>query len=287
MNSEQTFEVQKNRKAFTYTLIICAVILLLFLIISWKVQPPTQPIIQDLIEINLGNDEDGFGEIQPLIKGERSPAEETVTAEQAASLASETNEAPTNVIPDENAAADAAPVVKSPKVNPTAKPVITPTEKTTKTNNNTPVSKPAPKPAKPKMVYDGPGNGKGNNATEDNGYKSQGNTPGATGDNGSPTGDKDSYGNTPGGKTGGPKVIRGNRKVINYYSFPGDLPKATIYAEVSVSPSGRGTFVRLVKPSTSFSPGYSTAIKQYLTKIQFDKATTQSEVTLQFNFTVQ
>ena len=287
MNSEQTFEVQKNRKAFTYTLIICGVILLLFLIISWKVQPPTQPVVQDLIEINLGNDEDGFGEIQPLIKGERSPAEETQTAEQAASLASSTNDAPTNVIPDENAAEDAAPVVKSPKVNPTAKPVITPTEKTTKTNNNTPVAKPAPKPAKPKMVYDGPGSGKGNNATEDNGYKSQGNTPGKTGDNGSPTGDKDSYGNTPGGKKGGPKVIRGNRKVVNYYSFPGDLPKATIYAEVSVSPTGRGTFVRLVKPSTSFSSGYSTAIKQYLTKIQFDKAATESDVTLQFNFTVQ
>lgn len=287
MNSEQTFEAQKNRKAFTYTLIICAVILLLFLIISWKVQPPTQPVVQDLIEINLGNDEDGFGEIQPLLKGERSPAEETLTAEQAASLASATNDAPTNVIPDENAAEDAAPVVKSPKVNPTAKPVITPTEKTTKTNNNTPVAKPAPKPAKPKMVYDGPGSGKGNNATEDNGYKSQGNTPGKIGDNGSPTGDKDSYGNTPGGKTGGPKVIRGNRKVVNYYSFPGDLPKATIYAEVSVSPAGRGTFVRLVKPSTSFSSGYSTAIKQYLTKIQFDKASTESDVTLQFNFTVQ
>ena len=88
MNSEQIFEVQKNRKAFTYTLIICGVILLLFIIISWKVQPPTPPVVQDLIEINLGNDEDGFGEIQPLIKGERSPAEETVTAEQAASLAS-------------------------------------------------------------------------------------------------------------------------------------------------------------------------------------------------------
>ena len=34
MNSEQIFEVQKNRKAFTYTLIICGVILLLFIIIS-------------------------------------------------------------------------------------------------------------------------------------------------------------------------------------------------------------------------------------------------------------
>lgn len=287
MNSEQTFEVQKNRKAFTYTLIICAVILLLFLIISWKVQPPTKAVVQDLIEINLGNDEDGFGEIQPLIKGERSPAEETVTAEQAASLASATNDARTNVIPDENAAADAAPVVKSPKVNPTTKPVVTPTEKTTKTNNNTPVAKPAPKPAKPKMVYDGPGGGKGNNTTEDNGYKSQGNTPGKTGDSGSPTGDKDSYGNTPGGKTGGPKVIRGNRKVVNYYSFPGDLPKATIYAEVSVSAAGRGTFVRLVKPSTSFSSGYITAIKQYLTKIKFNEASTESDVVLQFNFTVQ
>ena len=56
MNSKQIFEVQKNRKAFTYTLLICGVLLLLFIIVRWKVQPPTQPVVQDLIEINLGND---------------------------------------------------------------------------------------------------------------------------------------------------------------------------------------------------------------------------------------
>jgi hypothetical protein len=71
---------------------------------------------------------------------------------------------------------------------------------------NTPVAvvaPPAPKPQKPKLTYNGPGNGTGNGATEDNGYRNQGNKPGGTGDAGDPTGKPDSYGNTPVEKTGG------------------------------------------------------------------------------------
>lgn len=126
----------------------------------------------------------------------------------------------------------------------------------------------------------------GNNPTEDNGYKYQGNNPNGKGDNGSPKGNKDSYGNIPGGKVGGPKVTRGNRKVIRYYSFTGKLPKATIYAIVKVSAAGQGTFIGFDKYSTSRSQGYADAISNYLRNMQFDKAPDESTVTVQFNFTV-
>jgi hypothetical protein len=56
-----TFESEKNRKAFTYTVIICVVLLLLFILIRWKQEPVSIPVVQDLIEINLGNNEEGFG----------------------------------------------------------------------------------------------------------------------------------------------------------------------------------------------------------------------------------
>ena len=70
-----TFETEKNRKAGIYTALICGAILLIALLVSWSpVLHPPKPI-EEFIEINLGNDIEGFGEVQPLIKGEKAPAE--------------------------------------------------------------------------------------------------------------------------------------------------------------------------------------------------------------------
>ena len=293
------FEAQKNRKAFLYTVAICALLLLLFIIVKWQSNPPSIPIVQDLIEVNLGNDMDGFGEEQPLIKGERGQAvTELAAADPASSSAATTNEQTVDAIEDNAKDEDATTIPPVEKINAPLKTSVT--KPASASNINTNATSASPKPAtststapkaatpqRPKLTYSGPGTGGGNNPTEDNGYRSQGNTPGAGGDAGSPNGDKDSYGTTPGGRTGGPKVIRGNRKVIRYYSFTGDLPKATIYAQVSVDPSGKGSFQKIVKPSTSFSSSYASAITSYLKNIEFDKSSQTSTVTVQFNFTVQ
>lgn len=267
-----TTDQERRKKALMYTAIICGIILLLFIIISWTVKPVPEPVVMDLMEINLGNNEDGFGETQPLIKGQKSPTQEATVAPRQMTAPAPQEE---KVIPDENADENAAAVNK-----PVKKSVKT------ATNSNTPVLTPSPKPQKPKITYNGPGGGNGNNATEDNGYKYQGNTPGGTGDNGDPNGHPDSYGNTPGGKIGGPKVF-GNRKIVKYYSFTGDLPKATINALVSVSPSGTGTFVGFDKGSTSRSSAYANAIREYLRNISFDKSAETSRVMVQFNFNVR
>ncbi|MBC7936451.1 MAG: hypothetical protein H7Y86_13965 [Rhizobacter sp.] len=272
---EKAFESEKNRKALIYTAMICAVLLLMFFLISWKNSPPPPPPpVQDLIEINLGNNAEGWGEEQPLVKGEMSPTqEEPDIAPQPAAAQPEVEEP---VKAEDNAEENAAAVVKAVKPAPKAPKPTTVT--------STP---PAPKPRVPKLpTYQGPGNGKGNGATEDNGYKNQGNNPNGKGDAGDPSGNKDSYGNTPGGKIGGPKVTSGNRKVIRYYSFTSDLKKATIYAQIKVSAAGSGSFIKIVKPSTSFEQGYANAIAGYLRNMQFDKAGDESIVTVQFNFTV-
>lgn len=267
------FEIEKNKKAFAYTAIICAIVLLLFFIIHWTVEEPSIPVVQDLIEINLGNDMEGFGEEQPLIKGDRnSNPVDNVAPKPAPPAAAEDK-----VEPEDNAPEDAAPVTKPVKNVPKTKvPIPVKTE-----------APPAPKPQKPKITYQGPGNGNGNNATEDNGYRYQGNNPNGKGDNGSPNGNKDSYGNSPGGRVGGPKVTRGNRKIVHYYSFSGDLNKATIFAIIKVSPEGKGSFVGFDKGSTSRSQAYADAISGYLRTMQFDKADDESVVTVQFNFNVQ
>jgi hypothetical protein len=282
------FEAEKNRKALIYTLAICGALLLLFFLIKWplnKIAPP--PPIQDLIEVNLGNEFEGMGDEQPLIKGERAPATEPMPQPQS-SAAAANDEPAKDIETDDNANEEAAAVTKVEKNN--SKKFDAPKENVTKpvkTNNPVPVPTPAPpKPQKPKYAYNGPGNGKGNGADQDNGYTNQGNNPNGKGDAGNPDGKPDSYGNNPGGRIGGPKVI-GNRKIVKYYSFTGDLEKATINAIVKVSPAGIGTFAGFGKGSTKTSQQYANAIRDYLRNIQFDKAAEESTVTVQFNFNVQ
>jgi hypothetical protein len=282
-----TFELQKNRKAFTYTAIICAIILLIAILWKWPITELPTPIAEDLIEVNLGNFDEGMGEIQPLIKGDKSPNDEAGQQTQAKEAA---NDEPTkDVQPDDNDDAEAATVIKPEKPTPTEK--ITPTQPTTQPVKNTtptPAVSPVLKPQKPKIPgYGGDKGGKGNGANEDNGYTMQGNKPGGKGDAGSGDGKPDGYGNNRGGGGGGgPRVTSGDRKIIKYYSFTGELDKATIYATIKVSPDGRGQFTGFGKNSTTRNPAYSNAITEYLRNIKFDASDHESVVTVQFNFTV-
>jgi hypothetical protein len=285
------FDKERHRKAFIYTAVICIVLLMAFIFISWTTRPAAPPIVQNEMEINLGNDDEGFGDVQPLIKGERSPEPEMAPSPpEAQPIAANEPVAEDNVTPDDNAPEEAAPVVKTVK-KPTPTKVVTPTtvtKPTVKPTTPAPVVTPTPKPRVPKVVYTGPGKGGGNNATTDNGYTMEGNKKGGTGDAGSPNGNKDTYGNKPGGGTVGPRVISGNRKVVyRSYNFTGELDKATINAIVKVSPAGVGTFVRIGQGSTSTSAAYANAIRGYLQSMKFDPADEESMVTVQFNFNVK
>ena len=268
-----SFEAEKNRKAFAYTAVICGTILLIAILVSWQLPTAPKPLFQDLIEINLGNEIEGSGTVQPLIKGEKAPS--TAVAQQLQHAAA-TNNTVKEIPTEDNTDKDAAPVTK---------PVKTPVKVTTPA----PVVTPEPKPQKPKIAgYSGPKNATGNGATEDKGYKYQGNNPGGKGDAGNPNGKPDSYGNTPGGKSGGSlRVSKGDRTIVNNYIFAGVLPKAIINAINKVSPDGRGTFVSLDRGSTTSGSEYVSAIRDYLPKIQFSKADHESIVTVPFNFTVR
>ena len=262
------FDAQRRKKALLYTAGICGAILLMFFLISWRIMPPPPPPLEQMIEVNLGNFEEGMGDVQPLVKGERGPSKEYIEPTPAYSEP----EAEEKVVPDENADEDAAAVNKPVKVNNKPKPV----------NTSAPIVS-VPKPQKPKITYDGPGKGTGNNPDEDNGYRYQGNKPGGSGDAGSPTGNKDSYGNSPGGAIGGRKIIR-NVSPSKSYSFTGNLPKATIYAIIRISETGRGTFVGFDKGSTTRDNRYAEEIKEKLLNIQFQKSDYGSTATVPFNF---
>ena len=280
-----SFEIQKNTKAFSYTVLICAILLAIAFLYKWRLSIPPIPAIQDLIEINLGNEQEGLGDVQPLVKGDPAP---DVPQPQSIKSAAVHDEPSKDIVADEDDDKEAAPVTKVIKPNKEAKVIAKETiTKPVKTNNPVPVVNPNPAPPKPKIALYKGGNGTGGNGAEqDNGYKSQG-YKGGNGDNGSPNGNPDSYGNSPGGRVGGPRVTSGDRKIIRYYSFSDELDKATIYAIIRVSPEGRGTFAGFARNSSSTNQAYANAISRHLPNIQFDKSDHESKVTVQFNFTVQ
>lgn len=271
-----TFETEKNRKATLYTALICGVILLIAFLVSWQNAPHPPKMAEELFEINLGNDIEGFGEVQPLIKGDPAPADEPAPQQQQAAPV---NNQPDEAKTDDNTDPEAAPVNKPVKTTPKVTPAPVPTP-----------APPAPKPQKPKIAgYNGPKSGTGNGADEDNGYKYQGNKPGGNGDAGSPNGKPDSYGNKPGGKTGGSglRVSKGDRQIVNNYIFMGDLPPARVNAIIKVSPAGKGTFISFDKGSTSTDSKYATKIREILPFVEFNKDDHESVVTVPFNFRVQ
>lgn len=280
-----SFEIKKNTKAFSYTVLICGLLLLIAFFYTWPLSMPPMPAIQDLIEINLGNEKEGLGDVQPLVKGDPAP---DVPQPQSIRSAAVHNEPSKEIQADDNDDKEAASVPKITKPNKEAKVIAKETiTKPVKTNNPVPVINPNPAPPKPKIALYKGGNGTGGNgADQDNGYKNQG-YKGANGDNGSPKGNPDSYGNSPGGRIGGGPRVTGDRHIVRYYSFTGDLEKATINAIVKVSPEGTGTFAGFGKNSSTTARAYANAIIDYLRNVKFDKSDHESTVTVQFNFNIQ
>lgn len=284
---QSTFEAEKNKKAAAYTLVICAALLIMAFLISWQVLPPTQPVAQDLIEINLGNNEEGFGETQPLIKGEMSPEVEAKTPPQTVAKAN-TQDAEEAAQPDDNAEEDAAPVTKTEKPVKQPNKSITPVVKQpTKTTTPAPVAVQAPKPQKPLATYKGPGNGKGNGADQDNGFTSQGNKPGAKGDAGDPSGKPDSYGNTPGGRTG-VSVVRGARPTnMGALRFEDDFNEnAKVYVDIRYNSSGGFVSATISKGTTTANGTILAIARRKAAQLKFP-AGNEGISTVLFNFKVQ
>ena len=282
-----TFEAEKNKKAFAYTIVICGTLLLLAFLISWPILQPPTPIAQELLEINLGNNEEGMGEIQPLIKGEMAPPQEV--SPPAASNESPKPEETKEIKPEENAEVNAAPVAKTEKKILKKKIEIKPEKKVVKKIKNTPIiAPPSPKPAKPKLTYNGPGSGKGNGATEDNGYQFQGNKPGGKGDAGDPSGKPDSYGNSPGGKTG-VSVTKGVRPLnMRDLRFEDDFNEnAIVFLDIKYSASGNFISSVIAKGTTTSKSSIIGIAKRKAAELKFPTSVDGGISTVVFNFKIQ
>lgn len=253
----------EQKRATAYTGLICLLMLLGFVFYSWSDLPPSLAPVMEQMEIDLGNNVEGFGDEQPLAQGESAPLPE----EESGGAPPSSEEGGLNAETDETPEPEAAPLppkATAPKKTGHTTPAPTPATTTTT---------PSPAPPKPKATFPGTGGaGTGNQATTDNGFTSQGNRPGSPGDR---------------GQSGGtPRKVSVNRAMLGDYQFQDELGNEKIYAEIEVSPGGQPRFIRLVKPSTSFDGKYRNAVINCLPRIRFEGEEKPYKTTLLFDFRV-
>ncbi|MBA2762464.1 MAG: hypothetical protein H0U39_11000 [Segetibacter sp.] len=281
-----SFEIQKNTKALSYTAIICAIILAIAIFYTWPLQFTPKAVVQDLIEINLGNEFEGMGDIQPLVKGD--PAPEVQQVNNVAKSSPARDEPAKDIQPDEDDDPEAAPLTKPIKPKPeeknTAKETFTKPQKNT---TPTPIvnTKPAPPKLKVPLYKGGAGTG-GNGAAQDNGYRNQGYKTGA-GDAGSPDGKPDSYGSSPGGRSG-VSVVRGlsGRRPTRFPSMQDEFNEnAKVYVDIKVNASGTVTSALIAKGTTTSNATLRSIALQKARQLKFPSSQNETEAgTILFNF---
>src|SRR5438067_3001364 len=74
------FEREKNIKAATYTAIVCGMLLIVFFFAKWTLPQIVQPPVQEGIEVNLGNSDQGLGDVAPQVPGEPAATKEETTS---------------------------------------------------------------------------------------------------------------------------------------------------------------------------------------------------------------
>ena len=288
-----SFEAKKNSQASMITAGFAGLLLLLMFLLKWSVpimehQPVEQGILVELnlpeeppLRANFGGGGGGGNPVQAA--GVAGTAPETPPQPG-------TNDDAKDI--DEDETDKTAPAILKPdNPKPTAT-KINENRSVVKTEPKPVIETPAPPPPKPKAVLGRTttGSGQGGGAAQDYDRSGGAGTGSGVG-NGSGSGGGNGTGSGGGSGSGvgrgiGPRVSRGDRSIVSSYAFKGDLEKATIYADIKVSPDGIGQFIQFARLSTSFSSAYKTAVMQYLRNMKFNKSDHESMVTVIFNFTV-
>ncbi|MET0243507.1 MAG: hypothetical protein ABW174_08560 [Flavitalea sp.] len=281
------FEAQKNAKAGGYTAVICGCLLAIFLFVKWTLPTQPPPVMEEGIEVNLGNSDMGMGDDQPMNPDRPAPSEakSAYTPPKAAPVA----EAVKDVETDDKDE-DAPEIVKPPVTKPNAtkapekvvaeKPVAKPQ----------PVTNPTPPAPKPKAVFKGvSGDGKGGN--ESDSYKKGGNQgiAGGSGDQGKPGGNPDSKNYEGGGRgTGGVSISRGlsGRRVTGVPAFEDEFNEnAKVAMDIRVDESGRVISAEYQpRGSTTSDASMKNIARRKAMQVKFNAGEGESVGTIVFNF---
>ncbi len=285
------FEAQKNLKAGSYTTLICGAILVIFLFVKWSLPDIPPPPIEEGIEVNLGNSDQGLGDDQPFLPGQPAPSDQQsyTPPKQAAKVVEEVKDFETDD-KDEDAPAIAKPPVTKPDAKKVPEKDIV---KSKPVSNPQPVNNPAPAPPKPKAVFKGV-NGTGTGGNEADNYKKGGNQgiAGGTGDQGRPGGNPDSDNYTGGGGTGKgmPVTLRGlsGRRIVNNPSFTDEFNEnAKVAIDIRIDGNGRVVSAEYQpRGSTTANSDYKAIAIRNAMKLKYNATGQESMGTIQFNFKV-
>jgi outer membrane biosynthesis protein TonB len=279
-------EKEQNLKAGGYTLVITAGVFVMLILISWTIPYPPPPLLNEGIEVNLGNSETGLGDIPPMIPGEPAPE----AAEQIASTPPSTPPAPEPVTAEEESDDETA-VTLPKKVEKTVnkpKPITNQTVEAKKVNN-TPPAPPQPKPKAAMGAYTGGKGPGGNNQDAFNGVRNQG-IAGGTGDQGKPNGNinSDSYTGNGGRGGSGVAISRGlsGRSITRFPSFEDDFNEnAKIAVDIKVNENGQVISASYQsRGSTSSNANLKAIALRKARELKFNAGDTESSGTVVFNF---
>lgn len=287
-NMNDHFESQKNMKASGYTALICGLLLVVFLFAKWALPEIPAPPMDEGIEVNLGNSDDGLGNDQPFLPGKPAPTDQQAYTPPKAIVAE--NDDVKDVETDDKDP-DAPAVIKPPVTKPNAtkvpdKEVV----KSTPVKNPQPVTATAPPAPKPKAVFKGV-NGSGTGGNDADNYKKGGSEgiAGGTGDQGRPGGNPDSKNyDGPGGRgNSGVSISRGlqGRRITGMPSFEDDFNEnAKVAVDIKVDENGRVTAATYQpRGSTTSNPSLKAIAIRKAQQVKFNSGG-ESAGTLIFNF---
>jgi|SRR5579871_1981043 len=284
------FESQKNMKASGYTAMICVLILIVLFFVTWTLPTIPPPPIDEGIEVNLGNSDQGLGTNQPFLPGKPSPQDQEKYTPTKQTVVEHT---PAKDVETDDKNED-APVIKRPLIT---KPEATkiPEKEVAKATMKVvkPTETPAPPKPKAKAVFHGVnGTGTGGNDADD--YKPGGNQgiAGGKGDQGQPGGNPNSNNYKGNGGTGnsGVTISRGlqGRRVTGLPSFTDDFNEnAKVAVDIHVDAAGNVTSAdyQLRGSTTSESAMVAIALRK-AKQVKFNSGSDESVGTIVFNFKV-
>jgi len=284
--SEQEFEASKNRTAGFYTLLICGSLAVLLFLISWNL-PATNIPVEEGLEVNLGNSDQGLGNDQPFLPND--PSKQDQAKYTTPKVVASTKEALKDVETDDKNP-DPAPVVKSPPVTKPAATKIPDKDLAVKPQHKTiqPAVYPTPVPPKPKAVFNGVnGNGTGGNDADH--YKAGGNQgiAGGKGDQGAPGGEPNSNNYKGGGHGNGIAISQSLQGRIhslpNFKDEFNEPAKVVVLVHVDAAGNLISAECQLQGTTTSDTNLKSIALKR-AHEIKFNSGSGESFGTIVFNF---
>ncbi len=286
--NEQQFERNKNIKALAITIAVCVAMFLLMILVSWTPPQTPLPLVDNGIEVNLGNSDAGLGTVAPQIPGEPSKAEETDVQPPKAIASHDEPEESKEVADNEEKETPVIHTSPKPKEQPKHETVI-PKAKP-KEKEQAVVAPPAP--PKPKAVYKGgtaQNNSGGNGADSYNGVRNQG-IAGGKGDQGKAYGNpaSDSYTGNGGTGKGGVSIRSGlsGRKFTHLPSFTDDFNEnAKVAVDITVDAAGNVTnATRNPRGTTTTNSGIIGIALSKARQLKLNKGTDEQTGTIVFDF---